>query len=279
MGVLDGKVVAVLEARRAGDMAALITRHGGTPYPAPALKEVPLENQAEVAEFVDRMATESCSVAIFLTGVGATALLQAADSLGRLPDVLAALERTTVVARGPKPVAALKRYGVRIDLVPPEPNTSREVLEQLRTVELAGKLVALQHYGQPNVMLREALLARGARLLEVSLYGWEMPDDKGPLTAFITDAQRGGIDAVAATSQAQVHNLFRLAEHFGQAEALRVALNRSVAVAAVGPVCARAWREQRVEVDIEPEHPKMGHLVLAVGAYLGDPQRGKRLGG
>ncbi|MSQ27958.1 MAG: uroporphyrinogen-III synthase [Dehalococcoidia bacterium] len=279
MGVLDGRVVAVLEARRAGDMASLITRQGGTPYPAPALKEVPLENQGEVAQFVDRMATESVSVAIFLTGVGAAALLAAAESLGRLSEVLGALSRAIVVARGPKPVAVLKRYGVRVDLVPPEPNTSRELLEQLEGLDLPGKLVALQHYGQPNVFLRDALLARGAQLLEVSLYGWEMPDDRGPLTAFLADVQRGGIDAVAATSQAQVHNLFRLAAHFGQAEALRAALNQSVAVAAVGPVCARAWVDQGVAVDIEPEHPKMGHLVLAIGAYLADPERRKRRDG
>ena len=88
MGVLDRRVIAVLEARQAGQMAGLITRHGGTPYPAPALKEVPLENQAEVAEFIERLATESCSVAIFLTGVGTAALLEAAGSLGRLSPVL-----------------------------------------------------------------------------------------------------------------------------------------------------------------------------------------------
>ncbi|MEK7215081.1 MAG: uroporphyrinogen-III synthase [Chloroflexota bacterium] len=279
MGVLDGRVVAVLEARRAGDMASLITRQGGTPYPAPALKEVPLENQSEVAEFVDKLATESCSVAIFLTGVGAEALLAAAGALGRLPEVLRTLARAIVVARGPKPVAVLKRYGVRVDLVPPEPNTSRELLAQLDPLDLRGRLVALQHYGQPNVFLRDALLAKGAQLLEVSLYGWEMPDDRGPLIAFLAEVQRGGVDAVAATSQAQVHNLFRLAGHFGQTEALRAALNQSVAVASVGPVCSRAWRELGVEVDIEPEHPKMGHLVLAIGAYLADPERAKRRDG
>lgn len=268
MGVLDGRVVAVLEARRAQEMADLVRRHGGTPYSAPALKEVPLENQPEVSAFFDRLTAAPVAAAIFLTGVGTAALFAAADAQGRLPALLAALERTTVAARGPKPVAVLRRHGVRIDRTAPEPNTSRELLAALEDVDVHGKTVAVQHYGQPATLLRERLIERGAKLLEVSVYGWEMPDDPGPLTAFIAGVQAGGIDAVAATSQAQVQNLFRLAEHFGQTAALRDALNRRVAVAAVGPVCAAAWVARGVAVDVEPEHPKMGHLVLAIGDHL-----------
>ncbi len=266
MAVLDGKVLAVLEARRATEMASLIARHGGTVYAAPALKEVPLDNQPQVSEFLGRLIDGPLDYMIFLTGVGTRALLAAAAQAGRLPAVLLALAGTAVVARGPKPAAVLREYSVRIDLAPPEPNTSRELLALLPD-SLLGNTVALQHYGEPNVALRRELQRRGATVLEVSLYGWALPDDQAPLERFIRDSQEGAIDAVAATSQAQVHNLFRLANHFGQGEALREVLNRSVAVAAVGPVCAKAWEDWGVRVDIQPEHPKMGHLVLAVGQY------------
>ncbi|MSQ14913.1 MAG: uroporphyrinogen-III synthase [Dehalococcoidia bacterium] len=268
MGILEGKVIAVLEARRAGDMVSLITRHGGIPYSAPALKEVPLDNSGEVASFIDQFVDGRVSLVIFLTGVGTRALLGAAAGNGRLEEVLAALDRMTVVARGPKPVAVLKEYKVRIDMVPPEPNTSQELLEMLRPLELRGKTVAMQHYGQPNVFLRDALVELGAAVLEVSLYRWDMPDDAEPLAHFLDDVQKQTIHVVAATSQAQVHNLFRLAESFGKQEALQNVLNKSVAVAAVGPVCARAWEELGVTVDIMPVHPKMGHLVLAIADYL-----------
>ncbi len=268
MSNLEGKTIAVLEARRAGEMAGLITRHGGVPYSAPALKEVPLDNNSDVASFIQQLTESKVALAIFLTGVGARALLEAADDLGRLDQVLSALEHMTVVARGPKPVAVLRQYKIRVDMVPPEPNTSEELLEMLRPLDLEGKTVAMQHYGQPNVFLRKALQELGINVLEVSLYKWELPDDKGPLMRFLDDVQKGKIDVVAATSQMQVHNIFRLARRFKQENVLRYVLNDAVAVAAVGPVCARAWEEWGVTVDIIPEHPKMGHLVLAIGEYL-----------
>lgn len=268
MASLLGTVVATLEARRATEMASLISRHGGVPYSAPALKESPLGNQEEVAHFVERLIQEPVDILVCLTGVGTRALLEAAQALGRLEAVLSALGRMTVVARGPKPVRVLKEYGIRIDLVPPEPNTSHELLEMLRPLGLRGKLIAMQHYGEPNVFLRDALSELGAAVLEVSLYRWERPTDQQPLWQLMEDVQRGAIGVVAATSKSQVHNLFGLARERGLDAALREALNQDVVVAAVGPVTAQAWREWGVTVDVMPEHPHMGHLVMAIAEHL-----------
>jgi len=265
MADLQGKVVATFEARRSLEMAGLIARNGGVPYTAPALREVPLDNAGEVQAFVQGVIAAPPDIFICLTGVGTRALFERAED--RLPDLLEALSRCTVVARGPKPVAVLRQNKVRIDLVPPEPNTSHELMDMLRPLGLRGKTAAIQHYGEPNEFLRNALWAEGAFLREVSLYRWEMPEDQGPLLGFLSDVQEGRIDVVAATSKSQVRNLFGLAEHFDQGEALKAALGRLV-IAAVGPVTAEEWRAFGVHVDVEPEHPHMGHLVLAIGEYL-----------
>lgn len=268
MASLRGKVVATLEARRASEMAGLISRHGGVPYAAPALKESPLGNRDEVARFIEQLLREPADIFVCLTGVGTRALLEAAKEFGRLEEVLGALARTMVVARGPKPVRVLREYGVRIDLVPPEPNTSHELLEMLRPLGLAGKLIAMQHYGEPNVFLRDAFHDLGARTLEVSLYRWELPADQEPLWKLMDAIQQSAIDVVAATSKTQIHNLFGLASQRRREIALRDALNAQVVVAAVGPVCAQAWRDWGVEVDVVPEHPHMGHLVQAIAEYV-----------
>ena len=266
MGDLQGKVIATFEARRSEEMAGLIRRHGGVPYTAPALREVPLNNTGEVDAFVSRVIDTPPDIFTCLTGVGTRALLERTGE--RLPQFLQAMSKSTVVARGPKPVAVLRQHSVRIDLVPPEPNTSHELLEQLRPKGLWGKTVALQHYGEPNEFLRDALRAEGAEVWEVSLYRWALPEDQEPLVRFLSDVQGGAIHAVAATSKSQVRNLFALAEHFGQAEALRGALNAGVTVAAVGPVTASEWEAHEVRVDVVPEHPHMGHLVVALAEYF-----------
>lgn len=268
MADLQGKTIALLEARQASMLAGLIARHGGVPYSAPALREVPLEDQSGVVGFLDALTGGRLDVVVFLTGVGARALLDAAERLGRKAAVLAALERCTVAVRGPKPTAVLRGEGVRIDVAAPEPNTSHELLEVLRPLGLKGKRVGLQHYGEVNAFLRDALLAEGAEIVEVSVYRWAMPEDPAPLARFIDDVTAGGIAAVCATSQSQVDNLFALAEHFGKSEPLRASLNGPVVVVAVGPVCRSAWERHGVEVDVMPEHPKMGHMVVALAEHL-----------
>lgn len=79
----------------------------------------------------------------------------------------------------------------------------------------------------------------------------------------------GDVDALAIFSSSQVHNLFAVAEECERAEALQEALNRSdLVVAAVGPVAAGALEAHGVRVDLQPEHPKMGHLVLALAGHF-----------
>ena len=69
--------------------------------------------------------------------------------------------KTTVVARGPKPVAVLRELKVPITHRVPEPNTWREVLDLLdEHVPLEGRSVAVQEYGVPNRNLTTGLEAR-----------------------------------------------------------------------------------------------------------------------
>jgi uroporphyrinogen-III synthase len=45
---------------------------------------------------------------------------------------------------------------------------------------------------------------------------------------------------------------------------VRAALQHHVVVASIGPVTTAALAEHGIVVDLEPEHPKMGHLVKAL---------------
>jgi uroporphyrinogen-III synthase len=161
---------------------------------------------------------------------------------------------------------------VRIDFVPPEPNTSDELLDELVRWDLTGKQVGLQLYGGTTpflTRLRAGLAAAGAQVTEVFPYRWEGPTDVAPLRSLIDACLTGRIDALAIFSSSQIHNLFAVAEEHDEAEALAAALNSSrVLVAAVGPVSAEAVEAHGVRVDLVPEHPKMGPLVTALAAAL-----------
>ena len=124
-------------------------------------------------------------VAVLQTGVGTQALFGAAEALGCKAELLAALERATVIARSPKPAAVLRRNKVRIDLMPPEPYTTEDMIESIAGMEFAGREVAVQAYGGPNNLLTRSLRERGANVREVALYRWGLPDDVSPVLELI----------------------------------------------------------------------------------------------
>jgi uroporphyrinogen decarboxylase len=80
----------------------------------------------------------------------------------------------------------------------------------------------------------------------------------------------GRIDAALFTAAQQVEHLLQVARTEGLEEPLRDAMRRRVVVGSVGPTTSEALRDHHLPVDVEPEHPKMGHLVAALAARWND---------
>lgn len=260
-----GLRVVTFESRLSGPMSELIIRHGGVPVEAPALREIPITDNPEAIAFADRLIAGQFDVVLFLTGVGTRFLAAAIETRFPRSTWLPALAGVKVVVRGPKPLAALRELGVRVDLQVPEPNTWHEILSALDArLPVAGLRVAIQEYGKPNPELVAGLEERGAIVSRVPVYRWALPEDTGPLRRAIAAIADGRIGAVLFTSAQQVEHLLQVAAEEGREEAIRAALQRRAVVGSVGPTTSETLREKGLPVDIEPEHPKMGHLVAAV---------------
>ena len=264
---MKGKTVAILEARSGAQLAELVRRRGGTPLLAPALAEVPDMDSTFIAQFVAGLETQPARAAIFQTGVGTRALFEATDALGLTARLLALLGAMTVVARGPKPTAALRSRAVRIDLSAADPFTTVEVLAALRDVPIEGERVVVQRYGATNEKLEEGLRARKAHIIEVPTYRWALPEDTAPLVALMDALDSHRIHATVFTSASQAYNLFAFAQTVGRKASLAANLN-ATQVASVGPVCSAALAGLGVRVGVEPSPPKMGPLVAALDAAL-----------
>ena len=268
---LGGRVVAFVEARMQSEMAGLIERHGGTPYPAPVLQELYLEDDPHVKKLVRDVCEGSLDVVVLLTGVGTRALIGAADSMGVKDDFLTALNGLTVFARSPKPARVLRQNDIHIDVMPPEPYTSADLLESIKDYDLQGRDLAVQAYGSPNGFLTQGLEDRGANVREVTLYTWGLPDDTSPVIRMIDDLANGAVDALAFTSQPQVRNLLTIAGQANKERQFRESLEiLPVAVASVGPVCSRRLREMGLRVDVEPEHVHMGNMIIALAEHFSE---------
>ena len=256
--------MVAFESRSAEEMASLISGHDGVAQLAPAMAEAPLEQNLGAIRFGERLLRGEVSVAVFMTGVGTRTLMEVLQTRYRQQDLLGALAGITLIARGPKPIAALRALGLSTVIPVPEPNTWREVLEVMDTSEgcpnLSGLTVAVQEYGTPNQSFLAELRKRGAEVLQVPVYRWTLPSDTGPLCRAIDALIAGTCRVALFTNSMQVSHLFQLAGQQQKADALRRALNTAV-TASIGPNCSQALRRELVQVDLEAGQPNMARLV------------------
>jgi uroporphyrinogen-III synthase len=259
-----GLRVLSLESRRASEIARLIQNNGGQAIVVPSTRDVPVGATPEITEFISQLLQGKLNAVIFLTGVGTRALAQAAENVCPKDEFVAALGRIAVIARGPKPVAALKELGVPITLTIPEPNTWREILQTLdanqEKVPLPGQNIAIQEYGVPSKELQEGLFERGAKVFPVHVYEWALPEDITPLKNAVTAIIEKEVALVLFTSSIQIHHLMQIAEEVNERARTVSSLNEIV-VASIGPTTSETLKNYGIAVDMEPSHSKMGFLV------------------
>lgn len=257
----NGKRVLSLESRRAAEMAELIRKQGGDAFVAPSMREVPLGADAATEQFAVRLYAGEFDMMVLLTGVGTR-------QLNRLlrPRFAEALRSLTLVARGPKPTAALRELGLTPAVVAPEPNTWRELLRALEG--RPEKHIAVQEYGRSNPELLTGLRERGAEVTAVRVYQWDLPEDAAPLREAAQRLAAGEFDVVLFTTAIQVSQLARVAREQGIEDAALEALRRCF-VGSIGPTMTEALQEFGVTPAFEPSHPKMGILVLEAAQRMG----------
>jgi uroporphyrinogen-III synthase len=254
----DGLRVLSLESRRASEIATLIRKQSGDPFVAPSMREVPLDRQEEVFAFAERLLNGEFDCFILLTGVGTRLLWK--TLLTRYPeaDLKAAIESLTTVVRGPKPSAALREIGLVPKVQVPEPNTWRELVNAM-----GGRpetRIALQEYGKSNLELVAALRAMGKDVTPVRVYGWDLPEDTGPLREAAARLIAGKFDVVLLTTSMQLVNLMTIAAEEGVEQQVREAL-QSAFVGSIGPTTSETLEDYGLQADFQPSHPKMGLLV------------------
>ena len=125
---LEGLRIVSFESRKSSDIARMLEGYGATALQAPSMQEVPLENNDDALAFGERLMSGDVQGLVLMTGVGTRILVEALSTRWPQDEILSALGKTTLISRGPKPVAALKAFNLKPQWVAPEPNTWEEVL-------------------------------------------------------------------------------------------------------------------------------------------------------
>jgi uroporphyrinogen-III synthase len=276
----NGLRVLSLESRRAKEVEKLIRTYGGEPIVVPAMREVGLESNQHVLEFAANLLAGNYDLIIFMTGVGVRAMLEIAQTRYDREEILVALRKVKIAARGAKPASALRELKVAADITSEEPSTWHELLQAIDGLygnSLSEMHVVVQEYGASNPELLAELSSRTRELTKLPVYQWALPEDLQPLRECVLGILNGMVDVVLFMTAVQIIHLFRVAEQMGVQEELRTALRKTV-VLSIGPTTSEELVHYGIEPDFEPSRPKMGFLVNEAAQYSSRLLEKKRKG-
>ena len=260
---LAGYTIGITAARRREEFGAALQRRGAKVVYAPAIRIVPLADDSQLLAATKRCLDAQPDIVVATTGIGFRGWIEAADTWGLAERLTAAIDRSTVLARGPKARGAIRASGLR-EAWSPESESSSEVLAYLiSSGDLAGKRIAVQLHGEPLPDVVQTLRLAGAEVIEVPVYRWVRPEDTVPLRRLIQTVSAGALAAVAFTSAPAAASFLRAADEQGCGGAVRTALRGPVVPACVGPVTAGPFQREDIPV-IQPARGRLGALVREI---------------
>lgn len=267
---LAGFTIGVTATRRREEFAALLARRGARVVSAPAIRLVPLAEDADLLAATRHTLQAPLDDVVVTTGVGFRGWMAAAEGWGLSADLGDHLGRARLLTRGPKARGAVRAAGLT-DHWTPVTESCDEVKEYLLAQDLRGRRIAVQQHGEPLTAFVAALRAAGAEVIEIPVYRWLPWRDGSPLRRLISQAVSGAVDAVAFTSAPAVHAMLGAARSDGLEDALLAAFGGSVVAACVGPVTAEPLTSRGVRV-LQPDRSRLGALARALARHL--PEHG-----
>ncbi len=266
---LGGRTIALPETRELDRLASLIEELGASTWRCPlvAIRDAP--DPGPVEAWLRALGAGELDDLIFLTGEGLRRLMAGAERMGIRAEALTGLARARKITRGPKPARALHELGLSPDIAAAVP-TSAGVIAALRALDLRGRRVGVQLYGQePNQPLVDFLESAGANVRTVAPYVYASASEASAVVELLAALEDGRVDAIAFTSASQVDRLFDVGAGAGGTARVVAALAR-VKVAAIGPIVVETLRARGVRIDVVPEKGfVMRRLVGALAAALG----------
>lgn len=248
------KVIAIMRpARYLIDSVKLADSMGFDTIAAPMVDVVD-KTDANFQGFVDRVMKCESDYVIFtsVNGVEFTLL-----KLKEPEEFIEQLNKTQVVAIGPKTKQALLKNGIYACIVPDQ-YTSEGVVEKLKNIKGAVIDIARSSHGAPELV--HELRKKGAIVHETQVYGIICPKDERH-TMLMKQAIAGNIDIFVFTSSMMVRNFFILAEEIGIKNELVRIMNEKM-VAAIGKPTSETLAEYGVKLSIVPKHYTFEELLM-----------------
>lgn len=252
------RIVVTRSSEQAGEFIEMLEERGAEAIPAPTIRVLPPED----ATPLERACAEAGSFD-WIVFSSANAVDYFMKRLLATSDVRE-LKGVRLCAIGPSTASRLNRYGIRVDLTPPEYRTETLIETMKSEGPLRGVRVLLPRADIARDLLAEELRASGADVMEVVAYRTVLAtgdrDGDPDVYRMLLDGQ---IDAVTFTSASTVRNFVEI---LGRDQA--VDLLRTTVVASIGPVTAAAAQQLDIATAVMPERYTIPDLVDALVSHF-----------
>ncbi len=241
------KVIAIMRpAAYLAESVKLATAMGFKAVTAPMI-DVMDKTDANFKGFVERILEGEADYVIFTSANGVEFTLL---KLNQPDEFIEQLNKTQVVAIGPKTKKALQRNGIRVSSMPLS-YSSEGLVEHFSGIEGGAVIeIARSSHGAPELV--KGLLDKGAVVHETQVYQIINPRDERH-KKLIERALAGEIDIFAFTSSMMARNFMALADEMGAKKDITRILNEKT-VAAIGKPTSDTLSGFGVKVKVVPEH-------------------------
>ncbi|MBI2460186.1 MAG: uroporphyrinogen-III synthase [Candidatus Rokubacteria bacterium] len=257
--LLGRRVVVTRPRAEAARLAELLQAYGAEVEVVPTIRLEPPDSWEPLDRALDRLSEYDWVV--FTSANGAAAVRARLAATGRDGGALAG---SRVAAIGPRTAEALRRWGVRVELIPGE-FRAEALVETLRPHVAPGMRVLIPRAQEARELLPEALRALGASVTVAPAYRTVVGEEGIECLRALLEA--GRVDVVTFTSSSTVRNFMAL---FSTDQLPR--LLRGVALAAIGPITAGTVAEYGFTATIVPRQYTVPALAEAVAAHFARPK-------
>ena len=245
-----GKRVLVTRSRKqASSLSQLLARHGALPIELPTIEVQAISDNVELDRAITNL--RDYSWLVFTSANGVEIFFGRLLELGRDSRDLCEVKLCVI---GPATAAALGRYGLVADCIPPE-YLAEAIADCLREENIAGRRILMARAESVPPELVNKLTQLGAIVDELALYRTV------PAGISATDASQmllaGQIDITTFTSSSTVKNLVSMLGKNGEV------VNRT-RVACIGQVTAATAARLGVRVDVVAKEHTIPGLVQAI---------------
>ncbi len=249
---LFGKRVLVTRTRQqASELVRALAAQGAEPVELPTIEIVPAYDEAELAAAIADLKSSAYAWVVFTSANAVELFGQRIDAAGL---DARAFGRARIAAIGPGTAEALRKRGLRADLVP-DRYVAEGLVDAFSRMVVRGQRVLLPRAKGARELLVDALTSMGAEVHELKLYRAQAPAERD--SDGLRRLRAGEIDAATFASSSAVRNLVEMLG--GDLSPLR-----DVFIAAIGPVTAEAVRAAGLDVGVMADEYTIEGLVAAL---------------